>query len=163
MLQSNTCLRELRIRNCSFSRPLGRVCLPITLKWLSIECKKLEFLLPEFLKCHHPSLRYFEISGSTCNSLSSFPLGNFPSLAYLGFHNLKGLESLSISISEGDVTSFHDLYIGSCPNLVSVELPALHFSYYYIRDCKNLKWLLHNATCFQSLTIEGCLLHNTNL
>ncbi|RVX04662.1 hypothetical protein CK203_023512 [Vitis vinifera] len=67
-----------------------------------------------------PSL--FWISGSTCNSLSSFPLGNFP----------------------------------SCPNLVSVELPALHFSNYYIRDCKNLKWLLHNATCFQSLTIKGC-------
>ncbi|KAL6329443.1 hypothetical protein AAG906_020876 [Vitis piasezkii] len=64
----------------------------------------------------------FWISGSTCNSLSSFPLGNFP----------------------------------RCPNLVSIELPALNFSNYHICDCKNLKWLLHNATCFQSLTIKGC-------
>ncbi|RVW24512.1 putative disease resistance RPP13-like protein 1 [Vitis vinifera] len=156
MLQSNTCLRELRIINCSFSRPLCRVCLPITLKWLHIECKKLEFLLPEFLKCHQPSLAYLFISGSTCNSLSSFPLGNFPSLTILNISDLKGLESLSISISEGDVTSFHKLYIRSCPNLVSIELPALDFSRYSIFNCKNLKWLLHNATCFQSLTIERC-------
>ncbi|KAL6329370.1 hypothetical protein AAG906_017679 [Vitis piasezkii] len=57
---------------------------------------------------------------------------------------------------KGDVTSLHWLRIRGCPNLVSIELPALHFSNYYIRDCKNLKWLLHNATCFQSLTIKGC-------
>ncbi|XP_010657708.1 putative disease resistance RPP13-like protein 1 [Vitis vinifera] len=157
MLQSNTCLRKLRIRKCSFSRPLCRVCLPFTLKSLSIEeCKKLEFLLPKFLKCHHPSLAYFGIFSSTCNSLSSFPLGNFPSLTYLSICDLKGLESLSISISEGDVTSFHALNIRRCPNLVSIELPALEFSRYSILNCKNLKWLLHNATCFQSLTIEGC-------
>ncbi|XP_059597293.1 putative disease resistance protein At3g14460 [Vitis vinifera] len=157
MLQSNTCLRELRIRNCSFSRPLCRVCLPITLKTLDVEeCKKLEFLLPEFIKCHHPSLVSLVIIRSTCNSLSSFPLGNFPSLTNLQIMYLKGLESLSISISEGDVTSFHLLHIRGCPNLVSIELPALNFSKYYIFHCKNLKWLLHNAACFQSLTIEGC-------
>ncbi|KAL6329427.1 hypothetical protein AAG906_020860 [Vitis piasezkii] len=157
MLQSNTCLQLLRISNCSFSRPLCRVCLPITLKSLEIEgCKKLEFLLPEFLKCHHPSLAFFRISRSTCNSLSSFPLGNFPSLTHLIISDLKGLESLSISISEGDVTALHGLHIIRCPNLVSIELPALDFSRYHILNCKNLKWLLHNATCFQSLTIKGC-------
>ncbi|KAJ9687397.1 hypothetical protein PVL29_016047 [Vitis rotundifolia] len=157
MLQSNTCLRKLRIRNCSFSRPLCRVCLPITMKSLYIEeCKKLEFLLPEFIKCHLPSLAYFGIFSGTCNSLSSFPLSNFPSLTYLDICDLKGLESLSISISEGDVISLHGLDIRRCPNLVSIELLALNFSQYSIFNCKNLKWLLHNATCFQSLTIEGC-------
>ncbi|XP_034702327.1 putative disease resistance RPP13-like protein 1 [Vitis riparia] len=157
MLRSNTCLRKLTIRNCSFSRPLCRVCLPITLESLDIEgCKKLDFLLPEFLKCHHPSLAYLFIFRSTCNSLSSFPVGNFPSLTYLDIRNLEGLESLSISISEGDVTALHRLDICRCPNLVSIELPALDFSQYFIVECKNLKWLLHNATCFQSLTIHRC-------
>ncbi|XP_010657762.1 putative disease resistance RPP13-like protein 1 isoform X2 [Vitis vinifera] len=157
MLQSNTCLRKLRIRNCSFSRPLCRVCLPITMKSLYIEeCKKLEFLLLEFLKCPLPSLAYLAIIRSTCNSLSSFPLGNFPSLTYLKIYDLKGLESLSISISDGDVTSFDWLRIRGCPNLVSIELLALNVSKYSIFNCKNLKRLLHNAACFQSLIIEGC-------
>ncbi|XP_034701290.1 putative disease resistance RPP13-like protein 1 isoform X1 [Vitis riparia] len=157
MLQSNTCLRKLRIRNCSFSRPLRRVCLPITMESLYIEeCKKLEFLLLEFLKCPLPSLAYLAIIRSTCNSLSSFPLGNFPSLTYLKIYDLKGLESLSISISDGDVTSFDWLRIRGCPNLVSIELLALNVSKYSIFNCKNLKRLLHNAACFQSLIIEGC-------
>ncbi|RVX04619.1 putative disease resistance RPP13-like protein 1 [Vitis vinifera] len=157
MLQSNTCLRKLRISNCSFSRPLCRVCLPITMKSLYIEeCKKLEFLLLEFLKCPLPSLAYLAIIRSTCNSLSSFPLGNFPSLTYLKIYDLKGLESLSISISDGDVTSFDWLRIRGCPNLVSIELLALNVSKYSIFNCKNLKRLLHNAACFQSLIIEGC-------
>ncbi|KAJ9687394.1 hypothetical protein PVL29_016044 [Vitis rotundifolia] len=139
MLRSNTCLRELTIRNCSFSRPLGRVCLPITLKSLYIELsKKLEFLLPEFFQCHHPFLEWLYISNGTCNSFLSLPLGNFPRGVYLGIHYLEGLEFLSISISDGGLTSFNLLYICGCPNLVSV-------------CCKNLK-----AACFQSLTLHDC-------
>ncbi|RVX04573.1 Disease resistance protein RGA2 [Vitis vinifera] len=59
-------------------------------------------------------------------------------------------------LQKGDVTSFHWLNIRSCPDLVSIELSALDFSRYSIFKCKNLKRLLHNAACFQSLTIEGC-------
>ncbi|KAL6329549.1 hypothetical protein AAG906_022100 [Vitis piasezkii] len=129
MLRSNTCLRE----------PLGRVCLPITLKSLYIELsKKLEFLLPEFFQCHHPFLEWLYISNCTCNSFLSFPLGNFPRGVYLGIHYLEGLEFLSIPISDGDLTSFNLLYICGCPNLVSI-------------CCKNLK-----AACFQSLTLHDC-------
>ncbi|KAJ9687389.1 hypothetical protein PVL29_016039 [Vitis rotundifolia] len=139
MLRSNTCLRELTIRNCSFSRPLGRVCLPITLKSLYIELsKKLEFLLPEFFQCHHPFLEWLYISNGTCNSFLSLPLGNFPRGVYLGIHYLEGLEFLSISISDGGLTSFNLLYICGCPNLASI-------------CCKNLK-----AACFQSLTLHDC-------
>ncbi|RVW24521.1 hypothetical protein CK203_090889 [Vitis vinifera] len=138
-------------------RECCRVCLPITMKSLYIkECKKLEFLLLEFLKCPHPSLAYLAIIRSTCNSFSSFPLGNFPSLTYLNIYDLKGLESLSLPTSEGNVTSFDWLKIRGCPNLVSIELLALDFSQYSICNCKNLKRLLHNAACFQSLIIEGC-------
>ncbi|XP_034700925.1 putative disease resistance protein At3g14460 [Vitis riparia] len=158
MLQSNACLEDLRIIKCSFSRPLCRICLPIELKSLHIvECKKLEFLLPEFFKCHHPSLAHLFIIRSTCNSLSfNIPLGKFPRLAIIQIGRLEGLESLSISISGGDLTTFDLLNIGRCPNLVSIELPALNISRYSIFYCENLKWLLHNAACFQSLTLQDC-------
>ncbi|KAL6329431.1 hypothetical protein AAG906_020864 [Vitis piasezkii] len=93
MLQSNTCLRELRIRNCSFSRPLCRVCLPITMKSLYIEeCKKLEFLLPEFLKCPLPSLAYLAIIRSTCNSLI-LPTRQLPKFNLSQNLRSQGLES----------------------------------------------------------------------
>ncbi|WKA00231.1 hypothetical protein VitviT2T_018611 [Vitis vinifera] len=158
MLQSNACLEDLSIINCSFSRPLCRICLPIELKSLAIyECKKLEFLLPEFFKCHHPSIKHLEILGGTCNSLSfNIPHGKFPRLARIQIWGLEGLESLSISISGGDLTTFASLNIGRCPNLVSIELPALNISRYSIFNCENLKSLLHNAACFQSLVLEDC-------
>ena len=128
MVQRNTNLENLMITNCSFSRPLYRVCLPLTLKSLRVEaCKKLEFLLPEFFKCHHPSLQSFEILGGTCNySLLDLPLGNFPRGHSLTIRDLKELEFLSISVSEGDLPSFDRLSISSCFNLVSI-------------CCKNMK------------------------
>ncbi|KAJ9687339.1 hypothetical protein PVL29_016003 [Vitis rotundifolia] len=156
-LQSNTCLQNLTIRNCSFSRTLRRVCLPITLKSLCIyESKNLEFLLLEFFKCHFSLLELLNILDSTCNSLACFPLSIFPRLTFLQINQVRGLESLSFSISEGGPTSFDDLFISGCPNLVSIELPALNFSRIHISICKNLKSLLHNAACFQSLTLGDC-------
>ncbi|XP_034700929.1 putative disease resistance RPP13-like protein 1 [Vitis riparia] len=156
-LQSNTCLKDLTIRNCSFSRTLRGVCLPITLKSLSIyKSKNLELLLLEFFKCHFSLLEHLNIYDSTCNSLSCFPLSIFPRLTFLQINEVRGLESLSFSISEGDPTSFDELFISGCPNLVSIELPALNFSRFSIYNCKNLKSLLHNAACFQSLTLDGC-------
>ncbi|XP_034701162.1 putative disease resistance RPP13-like protein 1 [Vitis riparia] len=156
ILQSNTCLQDLTITKCSFSRTLRRVCLPITLKSLRIyESKNLELLLPEFFKCHFSLLERLDILDSTCNSLC-FPLSLFPRLTRLRILRLKGLESLSFSISEGDPTSFDYLSVIECPNLVSIELPALNFSRSFIGHCKNLKSLLHKAPCFQSLALEGC-------
>ncbi|RVW30532.1 putative disease resistance RPP13-like protein 1 [Vitis vinifera] len=157
ILQSNTCLQDLTFTKCSFSRTLCRVCLPITLKSLRIyESKNLELLLPEFFKCHFSLLERLNIYYSTCNSLSCFPLSIFPRLTFLQIYEVRGLESLSFSISEGDPTSFDILFISGCPNLVSIELPALNFSGFSIYNCKNLKSLLHNAACFQSLTLNGC-------
>ncbi|RVW30526.1 putative disease resistance RPP13-like protein 1 [Vitis vinifera] len=156
ILQSNTCLQDLTITKCSFSRTLRRVCLPITLKSLHIyELKNLELLVPEFFKCHFSLLETLDIFGSTCNSLC-FPLSPFPRLTGLVICRLKGLESLSFSISEGNPTSFDHLSISGCPNLVSIELPALNVSRFFIGHCKNLKSLLHKAPCFQSLGLEAC-------
>ncbi|KAJ9687337.1 hypothetical protein PVL29_016001 [Vitis rotundifolia] len=156
ILQSNTCLQDLTITQCSFSRTLRRVCLPITLKSLHIyESKNLELLLPEFFKCHFFLLERLDIRDSTCNSLC-FPLSIYPRLTFLRIDKVRGLESLSFSISEGDPTSFKHLSVSGCPNLLSIELPALNFSIFFIGHCENLKSLLHKAPCFQSLILGGC-------
>ncbi|WKA00191.1 hypothetical protein VitviT2T_018575 [Vitis vinifera] len=157
ILQSNTCLQDLTITKCSFSRTLRRVCLPITLKSLRIyESNNLELLLPEFFKCHFSLLERLDILDSTCNSLC-FPLSIFPRLTSLRIYKVRGLESLSFSISEGDPTSFKYLSVSGCPDLVSIELPALNFSLFFIVDCcENLKSLLHRAPCFQSLILGDC-------
>ena len=65
-------------------------------------------------------------------------LGNFPRGLYLAIENLKGLEFLSISISDGGLPSFGRLCISSCPNLVSICF-------------KNMK-----AACFHSLELYDC-------
>ena len=154
-----TCLQDLRIIDCFFSRTLSRVCLPITLKSLVIhQSYNLDFLLLEFFKCHYPLPRTpgnllfsFRLSlSSTCH----FNL--YPRLTHLGINNVEGLESLSFSFSEGDPTSLHELSICECPNLVSIELPALSIYDCSISHCENLRSLLHNAACFHSLTIIGC-------
>ena len=76
-----TCLQDLRIIDCSFSRTLSRVCLPVTLKSLVIhQSYNLDFLLLEFFKCHFPYLERLKISYSSCDSLSSFPLNMYPSV-----------------------------------------------------------------------------------
>ena len=72
-----TCLQDLRIIDCSFSRTLSRVCLPVTLKSLVIhQSYNLDFLLLEFFKCHFLSSNawkspillatLFQASRSTC-------------------------------------------------------------------------------------------------
>ena len=157
ILESYSCLQELKIIDCSLSRSLSRVCLPITLKSLLIhQTKNLEFLLPEFFKHHFPFLEQLKITGDCCNSLSCFQLSIFPRLTHLCVDNVEGLESISFSISEGDPTSFDHLSISRCPNLVSIELPALNFSVCEICSCKSLKSLLPNAACFQSLRLFFC-------
>ena len=64
-LQTN--MYGLEICDCSFSRSPRKVGLPITLKSLSISnCSKLDLLLPELFKCHHPILENLSINGGTC-------------------------------------------------------------------------------------------------
>ncbi|RVX04656.1 putative disease resistance RPP13-like protein 1 [Vitis vinifera] len=158
-LQSNTCLlQHLVIRNSSFSRSLLMVGLPSTLKSLKIyNSTKLEFLLPELLRCHHPFLEYIWIEGSTCDSPSlSLSLSIFPRLTNLRMEDLEGLEYLSILISKGDPTSLSCLTVTACPGLVSIELPALNLASYWISHCSELKFLKHNLSSLQRLSLEAC-------
>ena len=147
MQQSNTQIRYMKIKNCSFSRLLLQNRsrgLSTTLKSLSIyKCKEVEFLLQEFLKCHHPFLERLSIEVGTCNSPSSFSFGSFPSLTHLEISHLEGLESLSITSPEADLTSLQWMFIRGCPNLVSIQL-----------SCSNLLASSHPLPSLQTLTLH---------
>uniref|UniRef100_F6H954 Disease resistance RPP13-like protein 1 n=1 Tax=Vitis vinifera TaxID=29760 RepID=F6H954_VITVI len=149
-------IRVLTTRSCDISQWKE---LPPLLRSLSItNSDSAESLLEEGMLQSNACLEDLSIINcGTCNSLSfNIPHGKFPRLARIQIWGLEGLESLSISISGGDLTTFASLNIGRCPNLVSIELPALNISRYSIFNCENLKSLLHNAACFQSLVLEDC-------
>ncbi|XP_034704787.1 putative disease resistance protein At3g14460 isoform X1 [Vitis riparia] len=141
---SQTNIHYLKIYDCSFSRSLHKVGLPTTLKLLFIsECSKLAFLVPELFRCHLPVLECLHIEGGVIDdSLSlSFSLGIFPKLTHFMINGLKGLEKLSILVSEGDPTSLCFLYLAGCPNLESIELHALNLESCNIFRCSKLRSL----------------------
>ena len=142
ILQTN--IHDLEIHDCSFSRSLQKVGLPTTLKLLIISrCSKLEFLLPEFFRCHLPVLESLNIiKGVMDDSRSlSLSLGIFPKLSFFQIEGLKGLEKLSISILEGDLTSLRQLDLSDIPNLETIELGPLVLEYFSISGCSKLRSL----------------------
>ncbi|XP_034701748.1 putative disease resistance RPP13-like protein 1 [Vitis riparia] len=156
ILQTNLCY--LKFLRCCFSRSLEKCDLSSTLQSLNISgCNKVEFLLPELLRCHLPFLQTLRIYSCTCESLSlSFSLAVFPSLTHLQIENLEGLEFLTISISEGDPASLNYLAIEGCPNLVYIELPALDSACYKISECLKLKLLAHTPSSLRKLELGDC-------
>ncbi|KAJ9687557.1 hypothetical protein PVL29_016159 [Vitis rotundifolia] len=156
ILQTNMC--DLKFLRCCFSRSLEKGGLSSTLKSLNFSgCNKVEFLLPELLRCHHPFLQNLGIHSCTYESLSlSFSLAVFPSLTHLQIRELKGLEFLSISISEGSPASLNHLEIERCPNLVYIELPALDSACYKITECLKLKLLAHTPSSLRTLELRDC-------
>ena len=155
-------LQSLNIKSCGFSRPLlDTIGLPTTLKSLRIyECNKLEFLLHGLLRSHHPFLEDLSIrSSSSCDSLSlSLSLSIFPRLNELSISGFKGLEYLSVSISEEDPTSsLNRLEITQCPDIVYIELPTVESARYCIFGCRKLKLLAVQAHTLSVLSLMGSL------
>ncbi|KAL6320906.1 hypothetical protein AAG906_010715 [Vitis piasezkii] len=167
ILQTN--MYSLEICDCSFYRSPNKVGLPTTLKSLSISyCTKLDLLLHELFRCHHPVLENLSINGGTCDSLllSFSILDIFPRLTDFEINRLEGLEELCISISEGDPTSLRRLRIERCPNLVYIQLPALDSMSHEIHSCSKLKLLAHTHSSLQKLRLRDCpelLLHREGL
>ncbi|XP_010645585.1 putative disease resistance RPP13-like protein 1 [Vitis vinifera] len=156
---SQTNIHDLKIYDCSFSRSLHKVGLPTTLKSLLIsKCSKLEILVPELFRCHLPVLESLEIKdGVIDDSLSlSFSLGIFPKLTNFRIHGLKGLEKLSILVSEGDPTSLCSLSLGDCSDLESIELRALNLESCSIYRCSKLRSLAHAHSSVQELYLGSC-------
>ncbi|RVW93686.1 putative disease resistance RPP13-like protein 1 [Vitis vinifera] len=156
---SQTNIHDLNIRDCCFSRSLYKVGLPTTLKSLSISrCSKLEFLLLELFRCHLPVLESLRIRrGVIGDSLSlSLSLGIFPKLTDFTIHGLKGLEKLSILISEGEPTSLRSLYLAKCPDLESIKLPGLNLKSCRISSCSKLRSLAHTHSSIQELDLWDC-------
>ena len=157
ILQTN--IHDLAILDCSFSRSLQKVGLPTTLKVLMIsKCSKLEFLLPELFRCHLPVLqRLWILEGVMDDSLSlSLSLGIFPKLSFFQIQGLKGLEKLSISSSEGDLTSSCRLYILGIPNLETIELGPLVLQNFTIQGCSKLKSLALTHSSVEVLFLSDC-------
>ena len=156
-------MQHLEIIGCHFSRSLDKVCLPTTLKSLKFtKCQRLEFLLPELFRCYHPSLETIEISGSGTDLYvpPTFSTSVFPGLINFSIFDLKGLNSLSISSSEGEPTSLRYVTITSCTDLEYIELPVLDSAYYKILCCSKLKLLKLQGdtipTLMQRLNLERC-------
>lgn len=151
-MQNNTCLQLLVLKHCCFSRSLHKCFLPTGLKSACIYCCwRLQFLLPDFLKCHRPFLEQLHSQGGSCRSFPASWFGIFPRLTLLETHSLRGLESLFVLISEGSLTALDFLLIIWCPDLVSIELPAHKLTHYEIFDCKNLKLLIFSDINFTKL------------
>ena len=155
-----TNIHDLAILDCSFSRSLQKVGLPTTLKLLKISrCSKLEFLLPELFRCHLPVLERLRIKfgGIMDDSRSlSLSLGIFPKLTNFKITSLKGLEKLSISISEGDLSSLCQLYLSDIPNLETIELGPLVLEYFTISGCSKLRSLALTHSSVKVLRLSDC-------
>ncbi|KAG5071052.1 hypothetical protein AAZX31_03G034300 [Glycine max] len=136
-----TCLRSLKIRNCSsaVSFPGGR--LPESLTTLRIkDLKKIEF--PTQHK--HELLETLSIQ-SSCDSLTSLPLVTFPNLRELAIENCENMEYLLVSLwREGlpapNLITFSvkdSDKLESLPDEMSTHLPTLE--HLYISNCPKIE------------------------
>lgn len=158
VLETN--MDKLRIYDCCFSRSPSKVGIPSTLRLLTISnCTKVDLLLHQLFRCHHPVLQNLWINGGTYGSTVplSFSVSEiFPSLTYFGIYRLEGLEKLCISISEGNPASLRNLEINGCADLEYVELPGLDSMCNRISYCSKLRQLVHTHSSLQKLTLEHC-------
>ncbi|XP_050282404.1 putative disease resistance RPP13-like protein 1 [Quercus robur] len=155
-------LQHMYIINCCSlkSFPGGRP--PTSMKSLYIQnCKKLE-LLPPAERTHQYAVLEHLCIGSSCDSLTSFPLGFFPKLRSLSIWDCANL--VSLSMPEGiqkDLRVLESLEIRDCPKLVSFPegLPTPNLKSIWFSNCMNLKELpdqLHTLNSLQSMFINNC-------
>ncbi|KAM5552095.1 putative disease resistance RPP13-like protein 1 [Rosa sericea] len=157
--ETNPCLQELFISDCSSLVSFPKDGLPATLKALEIEnCGKLKIPVNHY----YASLESLAI-WSSCDSLESFPLERFPNLNNLKIRSCKGLKSLSFSGEpDHELLALSFLEIWDCPSLVSFPdrgLPTPNLTQFKVTDCVNLRSLpelMDKLLSLQYLEISGC-------
>ncbi|KAG6679717.1 hypothetical protein I3842_13G005700 [Carya illinoinensis] len=157
IMDSDSCLHDLRIRDCSSLTCLPMRSLPSTLKTLEItNCMKLE--LPMYLD--YSSLENVSLNG--CESLRSFPLDLFPKLRILDINECRNLESIALQKHHVyDMMAF-EINIYNCPNFVSFPkgLCASNLTWFRAINCGSLRSLPDNMherlQSLQYLYIEQC-------
>ena len=136
MEHTETHLQSLEISSCSHNISFPQAKLPDSLRKLIVQnCEKL------VIPANQPNtiLDWISISES-CESLSSFPLSNFPNLSYLFLKGCKALASLSLSQESPQLlTSLYSLSIISCSAFVSLGVFfAPNLTQLSVSGCENL-------------------------
>ncbi|KAL6327790.1 hypothetical protein AAG906_025618 [Vitis piasezkii] len=108
---------NLYIRKCDSVESPSKVGLPTTLRSLSIsDFSRVDLLLPELFRCHHPVLENLSINGGTCDSLSlSFSiLDIFPEDCPELLLHREGLPSNLRNLKYGPATNSRHSWTGIC-------------------------------------------------
>jgi len=158
MIDSNSGVQNLVIRDCSSFVSLPRDGLPSTLKTLEIKkCVKLELLT-------HLEWSYLEkLKLDRCDSLKSFPLDLFPKLFEILFWSCNNLEALTVPEHyEHDLATLQ-IHISNCPNFVSFPkggLRAPSLTRLSINICVSLRSLPNKMhillPSLQDLIVKHC-------
>jgi len=140
IMDSNNCLQDLEIRDCSSLMCFPGGGLPSTLKTIEItNCRKLE--LP--MDLYYSSLeRLFLID--SCDSLRFFPLDLFPKLCDAIIRGCRNLESLGISEHHEHDLMTLQIQIHDCPCFVSFPkggLRAPNLIWFWVTNCRSLRSL----------------------
>jgi hypothetical protein len=140
IMDSNNCLQDLEIRDCSSLMCFPGGGLPSTLKTIEItNCRKLE--LP--MDLYYSSLeRLFLID--SCDSLRFFPLDLFPKLCDAIIRGCRNLESLGISEHHEHDLMTLQIQIHDCPCFVSFPkggLRAPNLTWFWVTNCRSLRSL----------------------
>ncbi|CBI32182.3 unnamed protein product, partial [Vitis vinifera] len=155
---------SLEICDCSFYRSPNKVGLPTTLKSLSIsDCTKLDLLLPELFRCHHPVLENLSINGEYCPELLLHREGLPSNLRKLEIRGCNQLTS-QMDLDLQRLTSLtHFTINGGCegvelfPKECLLPSSLTHLSIWGLPNLKSLDNKgLQQLTSLRELWIENC-------
>ncbi|XP_031260973.1 putative disease resistance RPP13-like protein 1 [Pistacia vera] len=159
LMHSNPHLQHLYIINCCSLKFFHGGYWPTALKTIYIrDCRKLEFISPGVTIHQYPVLEHLCI-GSSCDSLTEFPLSSFPKLRSLVVWDCANLNSILIT---EDHKSLDALEIRDCPSLEyfpekglrSPNLKSILLS--NSRSLRKLPEQLQSLISLQSLFINEC-------
>ncbi|KAI4333061.1 hypothetical protein L6164_017914 [Bauhinia variegata] len=162
MIQGNTCLQTVAIRNCSSLVTIPEGGLSSTLRSLDIyECRNLKLFPHQHLQGQHHCISLERLHLKyCCNSLISFPLSFFTKLEDLRLQDCNNLQV--ISNAPESLPYLRKLKLKECSKLVLFPeggLPTPMLESLSISRCANISpyatWGLEMMASLASLSISG--------